>query len=164
MRLMFFACLLFLVGCGSPLAPPPQQTVRSINPEFRKQYPHCFLRFEGKEVWQIVEEAAVKVKIDPTLMMGLVMAESRCNTYAVGAAGDTGLGQVIADKWGRPSQAQLKDPYINMQWATSILADRFKKCKGDEHCALQAYNGNGAGYAEKVKARQALYKSWTQTK
>lgn len=161
---MLFACLLFLVGCGSPLAPPPQQTVRSINPEFRKQYPHCFLRFEGKEVWQIVEEAAVKAKIDPTLMMGLVMAESRCNTYAVGAAGDTGLGQVIADKWGRPSQATLKDPYINMQWATSILADRFKKCKGNEHCALQAYNGNGAGYAEKVRARQALYKSWTQIK
>jgi soluble lytic murein transglycosylase-like protein len=160
MKAMIIFCLLVMSACSSPLAPPPKTTVRSISPEFQKQYPHCFLRFDEKPVWQIVEEAALKASIDPTLMMGLVMAESRCNTYAVGAAGDTGLGQVIADRWGRPSQAVLKNPYINMQWATSILADRFKKCKGNEHCALQAYNGNGAGYAEKVKARQALYKSW----
>lgn len=153
---------MFLLGCSNPLAKPVAAQAGPSTPgmeKFRKEYPHCFDQYGGKTIIQIVIDAAKSNGMRPTLALGLVLAESRCNTNALGAAGDTGLGQVIHTRWGRPSKEWLQDPYNNADYFTKLYVSYLRDYKGNEYGALQRYNGNGKGYAQAVWKREAYVKS-----
>ena len=84
---------------------------------------------------------------DPALLMAaIVTQESSGNPSAMGAAHDTGLGQVVNNSHplfpNRPSQEQLLDPQFNLNFAACLLRDNLKRT-GTVEAAVNAYNGNG---------------------
>lgn len=94
--------------------------------------------------WPLIQQAAARYGIDPTLLLGVVDFESSGNPEAVNrSSGATGLGQVMPREKGfpgRPTQAQLMDPGTNLEWAARILSDGIKRY-GNEDKGLAAYLG-----------------------
>lgn len=80
------------------------------------------------------------------LMAAIVTQESSGNPNAMGAAHDTGLGQVVNNSHplfpNRPSQQELLDPQFNLNFAACLLRDNLKRI-GSVEGAVNAYNGNG---------------------
>lgn len=109
---------------------------------------------------EIIHRHSTHQKISPFLVSGIVIVESsgiptnfNPNTWAAGLMGvmpkDTpreDLKKYFAD---RPTRDQLMaDPELNIQWGTSILADKIRRYGLVE--GLQKYSGNAPGYANKV--------------
>ncbi len=84
---------------------------------------------------------------DPALLMAaIVMQESSGDPNAMGAAHDTGLGQVVNNSHplfpNRPSREELLDPQFNLNFASCLLKDNLNYT-GNVEAAINAYNGNG---------------------
>ena len=93
--------------------------------------------------WQpIIEYRAAQVGLDPKVVAAIVKLESNGVVDAYGAAGDTGLMQVIDGEHmtGRPSHAELLNPDQNVKTGCSILAGNLAYFKGDLTKAIAAYN------------------------
>lgn len=108
-------------------------------------------------------EIATVSSVEPALVAAIVDAESAWNPNAyreepslpaVEWNGQTvpdsslGLGQILrstAKDWGLNSDAELYDPYKNLQLTVNILGGNLKHFGGDEHKAISAYNQGIAG-------------------
>lgn len=127
----------------------------------------------------LIQAAAGRYKVDPSLLAGVVDFESSGNPAAVNrASGATGLGQVMpreAGFAGRPTRQELLDPATNLDWSARILSEGIQRY-GTEDQGLAAYLGaidrqgritgaldaNGTGgnqYIRTVRERQGRYAS-----
>ena len=86
---------------------------------------------------------------DPAMLMAaIVTQESGGDPNAMGAAHDTGLGQVVNRSHSnpmfrnRPSREELLDPQFNLNFAACLLRDNVARL-GNVEAAVNAYNGNG---------------------
>ena len=95
--------------------------------------------------WEpIITQEAQRRELDPDFLASLVWMESRGDPTAVGPVGAVGLMQVMSREAGfewRPSEAELKDPAINLFWGTRTLSTVVGQGDGDIFNALAAYNG-----------------------
>lgn len=90
-------------------------------------------------------EAAVRQRLAPDLLAGLVMAESTFRKTARSPFGAVGPAQVRADLWRGFCGEGIEEPDRNIYCGAQILAHHRETCArlGDaepEACALRAYN------------------------
>jgi hypothetical protein len=134
------------------------------------------------QVQPVVEEAARKHGIKPSLIYGVIWVESRFQPRAKSSAGARGLMQLmpatasaLARQMGR-HRANSYDPQFNVHAGTLYLAKMLEHYDGDVRLALSAYNA-GAGnvdrwtatgdlpphsqrYVALVRAAQARFEAW----
>ena len=127
------------MGVGSPFLPPP------LPPSVQPRRGRGRLVFIGEVQYRdLIEQAAKKYGLDPSILAGLIQFESGGNPSAVNKdSGATGLGQVMpreAGFSGRPSRQELLDPATNIEWSARILADGIKRY-GTVEQGLAAYLG-----------------------
>jgi Peptidase family M23/Transglycosylase SLT domain len=98
--------------------------------------------------WQpLIEHRASQFGLDPKVVAAIVKLESGGKVDAVGAAGDTGLMQVIDGEHmpGRPPHTVLLNPDQNVKAGCGILRADLAHFSGDLTKAIAAYNlGPGA--------------------
>ena len=92
--------------------------------------------------------------IAPELLEALIETESSGRADVVSVTGDVGLCQ-INPRWSRYTEAELKDPYTNIEEAATILEDLFEKYDLE---GLMAYN-----YGEYSKAFREHMKNGTMS-
>ena len=92
--------------------------------------------------WPLVEES-YKQGLSPTMVMAVMLIESRGRPNAVSPVGARGLMQVMPlwSGYWRNCGADLYDIESNLCNGTSILAWYLKRAKGDVRRALLGYNG-----------------------
>ena len=113
--------------------------------------------------------AAATHNLDPLLLAAVVVTETRCNSDAVGAAGEIGLMQIHPGTWQAQEYNADKlhsctgltwsdghDPAQNMLIGGWILSTAINTMRGDVRRGLALYNGyseQGLRYADKVLTR-----------
>jgi hypothetical protein len=91
-------------------------------------------------IWNVqVADASTKYGVPEDVINSVIKLESNGNAWAVGAAGDTGLMQIVPME-GRPTQQQLYDPATNIDWGTNYLSQLIASNGGDVRAALAQYN------------------------
>lgn len=136
--------------------PPPSQP-KTTNPKLQtndtnkdhrklaraidKLYKHISYE-EALKIVQIVYKEARQHSIKPTLVIGLIAAESSFNRKARSAHGAMGLTQVVP-KWHRDKikGRNLFDPSINIEVGLKVLSACLKKYNRNTNRALACYNG-----------------------
>ena len=116
-----------------------------------------FVRHDPADYEQYIESAALKYRIDPDFVRAVIHTESRFNPYAVGAAGEIGLMQVLpggaVSDYARlhridvPGKTALLDPGLNIDIGTWYLAAGMDiYCKYDDAMvlALCRYNAGNS--------------------
>jgi hypothetical protein len=118
---------------------------------------------------RLVAEAGEAQGVNPRLIALTVYRESKCDSLAVGAAGEIGLGQVYPAIWTNlliergviSSVGDLYDPGVNLRATAFVLSEANRTAKGDPSDALRRYNGSGRrarAYAQEQSARyEALW-------
>jgi hypothetical protein len=103
-------------------------------------------------VWQVsiqrwAEEigvASATYRIDADLIAAVINSESNGIPDGVSRMGAVGLMGVMPSGPGmewRPTTEALKDPAVNLNWGSAILADVIRQSGGDIYAALAAYAG-----------------------
>jgi len=92
----------------------------------------------------VVEEAAIKYKVDKALLHAVITAESGYNPVAVSRAGAQGLMQLIPQTAQRYAVSDVFDPVQNIRGGTRYLRDLLDLFAGDTKLALAAYNAGEA--------------------
>jgi len=96
-----------------------------------------------------VKQYAQRYQLDPALLFGLILEESRFNPQALSPAGARGLMQIMpmtGKKLARQlrisnySDELLYDPEVNIQMGTRYLASLLEEFGGREVLALASYN------------------------
>jgi len=93
----------------------------------------------------IVEDVAEMHPIDPSLVLAVMAQESACLRTSISNDGHhtIGLMQVAEKPWG-PSEAELYNARINIQWGMYLLYcainHTYHNPTGDVHRGLAAYN------------------------
>lgn len=89
----------------------------------------------------LIADAAEVASVPAALLTALVFAESSCDASKVNRKGACGLGQVLLTGAGEGyTQAELLDPWINLQLASAHLAKWRKRC-GAWRGAVEVYGG-----------------------
>mgnify|MGYP000023048447 FL=1 len=105
---------------------------------------------------EIVVTAAQENKVSPSLVAGVILAESKFKEDAKSAPGAIGLMQLmpdtahwIAEQLNQPKMTDedIKEPATNIKLGTWYLAYLLDEFKGNEILALAAYNA-GRGHVE----------------
>lgn len=103
-----------------------------------------------------IVRAAVQNGISPELAFGLVRTESEFKPTARSPVGAIGLAQLMpaTARLLRPgtTEADLKDPEINLALGFRYLRDLVERYEGDTEMALLAYN-RGTGTVDRAVAR-----------
>lgn len=96
---------------------------------------------EAHQVVKLVYSNAKQQKLKPTLVLGLIAAESGFKSEALSHMGAVGYTQVIP-RWHQDKIAgrDLSSPSTNIEVGVRILKDCFKK-RGNQRGALACYNG-----------------------
>ena len=98
-------------------------------------------------------EASERQQIAPELLASLVLTESSFRKSARSHVGAVGPAQIRPDYWRSFCGAEdLLDPEQNIYCGAQILSHLLERCKGDQTCALAAYNVGP--YANRVNAAQ----------
>ncbi len=122
-----------------------------------------FKRISARQYSDLINRAANKYRVEPTLILAVIETESSFNPFAVSPVGAFGLMQVMRNTAGRdvyekvyqragkPSRDELFRPANNIDIGTaylSILRDRYLRDVRDPltrlYCVIASYNG-GAG-------------------
>ncbi len=99
--------------------------------------------------------ATSQYAMDPLLLFALIRHESLFNTYAVGAAAEHGLTQVIPSTaeyiaaqigWENYQHSDLFRPYAGVEFGAFFLAEQLGRFDGNVYAALAGYNA-GPGRA-----------------
>lgn len=131
----------------------------------------CYVIFQSawfqKEVFypypyrELVMDYAAEKKLDPFLVAGVILSESKFNFQARSHKGAMGLMQLMPEtaKWIAQQMededftlAELEDPEINIRFGTWYLSSLHKEFEGNEVLMLAAYNagrGNVKEWMEK---------------
>ena len=108
-----------------------------------------------------IQEASMKYKVDPVLIMAIISAESNFNHKAVSPTGPIGLLQ-IAHYWHREksSKEALYDPRTNIMVGTRIMKEYYTKGR-DDFSMLLRYNASEhkESYARNVLRKKQYYKT-----
>ena len=88
----------------------------------------------------IIETAAVRYKIDPSLVKAVIMAESRYNHRAVSKKGAGGLMQLMPHTAKALGVVDIFDPEENITGGVRYLKKLLNRFEGDTRLALAAYN------------------------
>lgn len=98
-------------------------------------------------------EASERQQIAPELLASLVLTESSFRKNVRSHVGAVGPAQIRPDYWGSFCGVEdLLDPEQNIYCGAQILSHLLERCKGDQACALAAYNVGP--YANRVNAAQ----------
>ncbi len=152
-------CLLTL--CVTFLAPSPRALRRWLS-----DY-QGILRVESHAA--SIQAAAAETGLDPNLLAGVMMVESRGQVAAQSKAGALGLFQLMLptaeERAGllnlpRPSKRELlSDADLNTRLGAHYLTWLIKSCEGDEERALVAYNA-GPGRLKRWIEDAGSYAAW----
>lgn len=109
---------------------------------------------------ELLKHIFVKAKhnrVDPFLMISLIIVESGFNENAVSKKGAIGLMQIVP-KWHNVIAEKLFDPFYNVTCGVEIYAKMLQDSNGNDIRALTKYNGGKSlKYAHKVLSiREAL--------
>lgn len=96
---------------------------------------------------QIVQDAASKHGVDPSILSGLIETESAWNPNAISPAGAKGLAQFM-DPTAAEFGVDVRDPKSSIDGAARYLKYLVNYFKGDMRLAIFAYNG-GMGNIQK---------------
>jgi len=88
----------------------------------------------------IIESAATRHKIDPTLVKAVIMAESRYNHRAVSKKGAGGLMQLMPHTAKSLGVQDIFNPEDNINGGVRYLKKLLNRFEGDTRLALAAYN------------------------
>lgn len=94
-----------------------------------------------------------KHRVDFHTVVGIMEVESTFNPFSTSSVGAVGLMQVMPNIWAKEFEIEKRDLYnieTNIEAGIKVFKRYVNKNKGNITKALQNYNGNGAGYAEKV--------------
>ena len=128
----------------------------------------------------LIVDTARRYYVAPSLVAGLIEAESGGDPDTVSHAGAVGLGQVMPGEIipGRPSASELHNPIVNVEWTCRLLAEG-REGWGTQAGMLAAYYGaiddqghpstatdgsgvDGWGYVRAVEAAALRYLSLDQ--
>jgi soluble lytic murein transglycosylase-like protein len=120
----------------------------------------------------LVYKVADHWSINPRMLALTVYRESRCDTGALGAAGEIGLGQVNPKVWVPTLTREgiiatvddLYDPEVNLHAVAFILGEMDHMAEGDTLDAVRRYNGSGSRARKYAREQTALYEAmWGET-
>ncbi|WP_040948399.1 lytic transglycosylase domain-containing protein [Gorillibacterium massiliense] len=97
----------------------------------------------------LINNAAGKYGVDPTLVKAVIDQESSFNPHAESSAGAKGLMQLMDGTARGLSVTDSFDPEQNINGGTRYLANLLQKYDGNEATALAAYNA-GSGRLEQL--------------
>jgi len=109
-----------------------------------------------------VHMEAIRVELQPELVLALIEVESHFDTYAISKSGAQGVMQVMPfwlDEIGRPDD-NLIDMKTNLRMGCTILKYYMEMEKNDLHKALARYNGSAGSKVYSNKVLQALRNNW----
>ncbi len=115
----------------------------------------------------LVYKVADHWSINPRMLALTVYRESGCDTGALGAAGEIGLGQVHPKVWKDTlldggiieSVVDLYEPEVNLHAVAFILGEMDRMADGDTLDALRRYNGSGSRARKYAREQSALYEA-----
>ncbi|QHW30412.1 lytic transglycosylase domain-containing protein [Paenibacillus rhizovicinus] len=97
----------------------------------------------------IIDQAAAKYGIDPSLIKAVIHTESSNNPNAESASGAKGLMQLMDGTARSLGVTDSFDPQQNIEGGTKFLAYLMNKYGGNEQAALAAYNA-GPGRVDRA--------------
>ncbi|NBD22833.1 lytic transglycosylase domain-containing protein [Paenibacillus glycinis] len=97
----------------------------------------------------LIQQAAAKYGIDPTLIKAVIHTESSYNPSAESSAGAKGLMQLMDGTARSLGVTDSFDPQQNIEGGTKFLAYLLDKYGGNEQAALAAYNA-GPGRVDRA--------------
>lgn len=102
---------------------------------------------------ELLKHIFVKAKhnrVDPFLVVALIVVESGFNETAVSKKGAVGLMQVMP-KWHKVEVERLFDPFYNVSCGVEIYSKMLQASQGNDIKALTKYSGDRSlKYAHKV--------------
>ena len=158
---------LLLLGLAATLAAvlAPTATLRPLKRWWAEH--QGLLRVEGHS--EILLAAARESRVDPYLLAGVMMVESRGHVDARSAAGALGLFQLMPPTAGEqaallglsaPSERELcSDGRLNARLGARYLAWLLGRFQGDVERALVAYNA-GPGRLKRWTEQAGSYAAW----
>ncbi len=113
-------------------------------------------------ILKTVLHEAVRVGIEPELILAVIDVESNFRPYAVSRAGALGLMQVMpfwVKEIGRPKD-NLFRIRTNLRYGSTILRFYLDKEKGNRTRALSRYNGSRGKWRYPARVYRALERRW----
>ena len=123
---------------SSPLFP---NSTDQLLPQNLRPGPKASNSLQGKQDFDpIVQEAAQKYGVEPTLIKAVIQTESAGNPRAVSQAGAQGLMQLMPGTAAEMGASDSFNPAQNIMAGTRYLRQLLDRYRGDTRLALAAYN------------------------
>ena len=117
----------------------------------------------GQDTARMIIDRCEEVGLDPFVVLAIIRVESNFNTYTVGALGERGLGQLMANT-AEPVAARLGvaydpdklfEPAYNVLLFTTQLKYLYEFYDWDFHKTLTAYNRGQYGLEKYIASRSS---------
>lgn len=139
-----------------------QSTAKPTRPP--ASYSNEFGQAQGEKiaaVQPLVEQAARKYHLDPSLINAMIWVESRFNSRAKGPSGSRGLMQLMpatAREIGKQigQRPRPYDPEFNIQAGSYYLARMMRAFDGNLTHAIAAYNAGPGSIRKRLRKGQGL--------
>ncbi|WP_410505406.1 lytic transglycosylase domain-containing protein [Halomonas sp. ANAO-440] len=130
-----------------------RQWMNTMEPRLARYVSDADLR---KEMLGRIYHESRLAGLSPEIVLAVIQVESAFRADAVSSAGAVGLMQIMPfwiRELGRPAD-ELKDPWLNLRYGSTILAHYLAVERGDLTRALARYNGSlgQTWYPERVMA------------
>ncbi|WP_422667059.1 transglycosylase SLT domain-containing protein [Billgrantia montanilacus] len=130
-----------------------RQWMNEMEPRLARYVSNAALR---KEMLGRIYHESRLAGLAPEIVLAVIQVESAFRADAVSSAGAVGLMQIMPfwiRELGRPAD-ELKDPWLNLRYGSTILAHYLAVERGDLTRALARYNGSlgKTWYPERVMA------------
>jgi len=143
-----------------PIVRGPEASTASLVAEFLDRHDVMLPPGQLYAIAQSVAEESFRHRIDPGLLLSVILLESRFRTDAVSEKGAIGLMQLLPSTAEELSgqldlewrgEARLLDPRTNIALGAFYLKSLMRTFDGDVNLALTAYN-KGPGYVQRMQA------------